>query len=194
MKKLVCILVCLLLPIAAMAEAAQEVTVDFGDFTMTCMSNDELQQNEKADGAMIAALVPAAHKTESLTPNLNVLWFEEDLSPVIQMYGADAYAQAVYEAAIQQIEGAGLTISDPTFIGQELVESPENNCTILFIAYSMNVDYSSLGNDVQPTMYQEMAYMLTEGKGSYCFTLTGYDAATMTAMEETYLNSVVFHD
>lgn len=122
MKKLLCILLMLLLlPAAAPAESADTITaelltLDMGDFTMNVFNIDAVQMGEKADGALWARIYPAYNENAAFHDNIQIVWYETDLSESIDLLGAELYANALLSNMLDNYAAAGIAATNPQLL------------------------------------------------------------------------------
>lgn len=191
MKKLASLLLALamLLPALAMAETAAEpavYTFDFGAFTLDLAENDYYQvADEMTDNTVYLQVYPAYDANNTMHPNFNVVWSSEDLTAIISLYGAENYAKLGQQAAQQQYEQMGITVTD----AQVLSATFEDGAGA-FLTFS-NLDYTGMGVELVTPVYQLQVFMCMGDAGSYIFT---FSADTLEKVEEmsTYLDTVVF--
>lgn len=192
MKKLLALILCLMLPVMALAETAPQeewVTVDLGDFTMDLRATDAIEIGEKAEGQVLFMAYPWYSQEASSADNINATWTAEvvDFS---QLSAEDMSAFADYLVSNLKAEAAAQNI----VISNEQVYAAEydaqSGATIIF--FSMDWDYSGLGIDFSVTLYQMQIYVSDETAGTYVFTLTSDSPETITAMLTEYFSKVQF--
>ena len=180
MKKLVSLLLCiaLMLPVLALAEGAAEwVTLDYEDFSMQVKSTDILQQGEKSNGSVLFTLYPDYADADVFHSNINCAWISNDLTGLGGM-SARAYAQMVLDAAKQQFSAQNIACQNEQIISYELSEDG----TELSLLFSYDLDYSAAGHNLQTTLYQLQLYAMLGDKGTYMFTFSATDMATLENM------------
>lgn len=191
MKKLASLLLTLamLLPMMAMAETADEpavYTFDFGAFTIDLAETDYYQvAEEMTDNAVYLQVYPGYDPSNTTHPNFNVVWSSEDPTATINLYGAENYAKLGQQAAQQQYEQMGITVSD----AQVLSAVFEDGVGAFFTVSTL--DYTGMGLDLVTPVYQLQVFMCMGDAGTYLFT---FSADTLEKVEEisAYLDTVVF--
>lgn len=191
MKKIASLLLALamLLPVLAMAETAVEpavYTFDFGTFTIDLAETDYYQvAEEMTDNAVYLQVYPGYDANNTMHPNFNVVWASQDPSAIINLYGAENYAKLGQEAAKQQYEQMGITVTDAQVLSAEF----EDNAGA-FLTFS-TLDYTGMGVELVSPVYQLQVFMCMGDAGTYIFT---FSADTLEKVEEmsAYLDTVVF--
>lgn len=193
MKKLLALLLSLmlLLPAVSFAEAAESVDVypvEFDDFILYVTSYDIIQKAAaKEEGQLLFMLYPAYDDASLTHPNINGVWTAQDLAAALDDLDAAAFAQDVIDESVQGLTAQGIIATNPQLISAEKVDG------IMVLAYSMDMDYSGAGVDLQATIYQMQFYIGLGEKGSYVFTLSAYNADDLIALSE-YVEAIEFKE
>ena len=87
------------------------------------------------------------------------------------------------------LEGQGATVTNPQVLTAGLDEVGSK--TALSVGYSMDVDYTGMGVDLQVTLIFAQAIVSEEGLGTYTFTITTDDPTTTQPLVDI-VNSTVW--
>ncbi len=191
MKKIASLLLALamLLPMLAMAETAAAPAVstfDFGAFTIDLSEADYYQvADEMTDNAVYLQVYPAYDANNTMHPNFNVVWASQDPSAIIKLYGAENYAKLGQEAAKQQYDQMGITVTDAQVLSATFEDGVGAFLTV------STLDYTGMGVALVTPVYQLQVFMCMGDAGTYIFT---FSADTLEKVEEisAYLDTVVF--
>lgn len=196
MKRLLLMLLSLLLlTLPAVAESTvpsgseelylEATTLDLGDFTMNVFTIDGIQTGVKADAQVLAVVYPLYNPEAVFHDTINIMWFAADQTANIALSGAEFFAQANLIDIVNAFTSSGIAATNP----QLLSFAHENN--EFAMAYSVNLDYTGVGRDLQMDIWQLQHYTMTPGNGTYVFTLTA-DSVDDLELLTYYLNTVVF--
>lgn len=187
MKKLLAIILFLMMPVCALAEAdiTELYTVDFGAFTMNLGANDYYEVAEEMTANSVYAIIyPNYDPTATTFDNINVTWLDLDLGALLPLYGAESYAQAVLEAAIPQYEAMGIQVNAP-----QLLSALYEDDVFASITYC-ELDYTGAGVDLVSPMYQMQVYFCLGESGAYVFTFSSTSMEQLEALS-AYVDGVV---
>ena len=148
---------------AAPAETAapvETIDYDFGDFTLTF-------PDEITSGAPFVTLYQMDDLEDAFSSNLNVVWTEDasDLS------AADpaATAQSIVDGVVASLAQQGIVATNPTILAATMDEV--GGKPALSVIYSMDMDYSGAGVDLQVNVTYIQGIVSEEGLGTYTFTI-----------------------
>ena len=102
---------------------------------------------------------------------------------------ANATAETIVASAVSALEGQGATVTNPQVLTAGLDEVGSK--TALSVGYSMDVDYTGMGVDLQVTLIFAQAIVSEEGLGTYTFTITTDDPTTTQPLVDI-VNSTVW--
>ena len=157
---------------AAPSESAapvETIDYDFGDFTLTFPAEMPGEiADEITSGAPFVTLYQMDDLEDAFSSNLNVVWSES----VVDLASQDpaAYAQAVVDASVAMMEQQNVAVANPTVLGASMDEI--GGKAALSVMYSMDVDYTNAGLDLQTTLTWVQGIVSEEGLGTYTFTIT----------------------
>lgn len=163
------LLVLMVLCLAVVPALAETVAYDFGDFTMTFPADMQGQiADEIAESVPFVTLYQQDDMDDSFTSNLNVTWSES----VVDLASTDpaAYGQAVLDASVALLEQQNVAVANPTLLGAAMDEVGGKDA--LSLMYSMDVDFTNAGTDLQVTLTYVQGIVSEEGLGTYTFTVT----------------------
>ena len=165
----------LVLCLAAMPVLAETMTYDFGDFTISFSpdANGNIA-DEITDGASFFLIYQDAVAEGQFNANLNIAWSSayEDLTALAPAETAETMATASASA----LEGQGVKTANVQVVGASMDEI--GGKPALSVVYSMDVDYTGMGLDLQTTLYFAQGFVSEEALGTYTFTITTTDLAT----------------
>ena len=98
-------------------------------------------------------------------------------------------AETIMASAVSALEGQGATVTNPQVLTAGLDEVGSK--TALSVGYSMDVDYTGMGVDLQVTLIFAQAIVSEEGLGTYTFTITTDDPTTTQPLVDI-VNSTVW--
>ncbi len=197
MKKLLSLLLALLmLPAAALCETVEAPEIpdihdlltfplDFGDFVMMVDPNDALQSGQKADQQTWAILYPDYDPAANFNSSINVVWQSQNLNLTVNLLGADIYAAAVLQELPNQMAAMGITATNAQLIQADLTDD------VLTFSYSIDLDYTPAGVDMQMTLWYTQQMHLKGDAGAYVFTVTADSESTMWSLN-AYLDGITF--
>lgn len=198
MKKLLAFLLLLvLLPAAALGEAASDTVVaeigsiaEIGSLSFLLSPDDSLELGEQASGQVMAIIsVPYDDGTGFLS-NINVTWLDASLLAFEDIV-SEEYASSLLDTIVATLAQQGLEAGSPSILSQ--TENPERFASqgynSLLLGYCYNVDYSPLGVDLAGTVYQQQLYLFLGDRGTYIVTASAMSPEALTALGE-YLESL----
>ena len=177
MRKIFALMValCLLVVPCFVNAESNDITYDFGDFTMTFPSDAYGSiADEITDGVAFFMLYQHVDENVAFKPNLNVTWTKTYI-PLDTVQPSDALAEIMTEA-VAALEGQGVKASNATALDASM--DTLNGKAALSAVYSMDVDYSGIGADLKMTLYCAQAIISEENLGTYTFTITTDDLTT----------------
>lgn len=190
MKKLLALLLCMMLCLpVAMAQTLTDdvfVTIDFGDFTMDMRAEDLYQVVEKVDSQAFALVYTEYDENNSFHNNINIAWMSADIAPMMLLYTPEAFAMEVLQAGVDSMKNSGFGVTNDQLHSAEFADG------VLSLVYSIDVDYTPIGIDLQMTIWQKLVYYNIEDQGTYWFTLSAGSAEDLERMTTEYINTVVF--
>ena len=170
MRKFLLVLMALCLAVVpALAETAETATVDFGAFTLTFPAEMQGQVAEEiVENEAFVTLYQMDDMEDSFASNLNIVWNES----VVDLASQDpaAYAQAIVDASVAMMEQQNVAVANPTVLGASMDEI--GGKAALSMMYSMDVDYTNAGLDLQITLTFVQGIVSEEGLGTYTFTIS----------------------
>ena len=177
MKKTLAILLVMLLTVFCAAEEGQLVTVDLGDFTLMIDPATPGEIVEKAEQAVFFTAYPNYDENAETHTALNIIWSEiyEDLTAK----DPEAVARQIMENTANELTESGVAAENPQFIQAALDEL--DGFPALFSMYSLDLDYSGMGVDLQTTMVFTQVITGSEETGLYTFTIGGSEYDGMLA-------------
>ena len=185
MKKLLSVLLvlALLLPAAAMAE--QEVDLGFGVLRLD--DNAYVTLGDRESGILVQ-VIPDPYAEVLFYDNFNVMWSDAQISDIDME--PEAFAKYVMSVAKAGMEAQGVTASNETVLSAEI--DKEND--MLTLEYTMDVDYSGLGIDMQLTLYFGQLAFSFEGDGMYAITFTASSEDGILALLDYVDTALVFKE
>ena len=178
----------LVLCLAAVPCLAETTAHDFGAFTLTFPSDADGQiADEITDNSMFFLIYQDVAEDAQFRPSLNITWME-DVEDVTAL-DANATAETIMASAVSALEGQGATVTNPQVLTAGLDEVGSK--TALSVGYSMDVDYTGMGVDLQVTLIFAQAIVSEEGLGTYTFTITTDDPTTTQPLVDI-VNSTVW--
>lgn len=183
MKKLltVLLLLALLLPAAALADQ----TVDLGFAVMHLDDSAYVQPGDEGSG-VLALIIPDPSADTSFYDNINVVWTDARISDL--NVSAEEFAQEVIRVAIEGMAAQGAIATNEQLLGAELDADEE----MLVLYYTLDVDYTNMGIDLQTTLHFAQLAMSFEGDGMYTFTCTATSAEGVDALMNYILDAMEF--
>lgn len=163
------LLVLMALCLAVVPALAETAAVDFGAFTLTFPAEMQGQVAEKiVENEAFVTLYQMDDMEDSFASNLNIVWSES----VVDLASQDpaAYAQAIVDASVAMMEQQNVAVANPTVLGASMDEI--GGKAALSVMYSMDVDYTNAGLDLQTTLTWVQGIVSEEGLGTYTFTIT----------------------
>lgn len=200
MKKLLMLLLCLLLlltgctpetpdaqPTAAPTDdlGLETRAIDFGDFVMTAFNVDAVDMRSKSDGEVWAILYPLYMESAPFHDTITVVWYQDDLTETVDAMGVEVYAEMLLRQNMAQYNAQGIAATNARLASARYEEGQ------MAMAYSMDMDYSGAGTDLQVTMWQMQHYVLGGEDGTYVFTLTA-DSLEDLQLLTYYLTATAF--
>ena len=168
MRKFLLVLMALCLAIVpALAETAEPATLDFGDFTMTIPADMQYEMaDEITDNATFFMLYQPSES--AFTTNMALVWSEaaSDLTAA----DPQTTGEAILATAQTTLEAQSVAVANPTLVGASMDEI--GGKAALSVMYSMDVDYTNAGLDLQTTLTWVQGIVSEEGLGTYTFTIT----------------------
>lgn len=189
MKKLLAMILCLMMPVAAMAGTVSQENgeaVDFGDFLMVVTQGDELEMGEKKDNEVLLTLIPHESANPQYPAKISVVWTagnEEYAGTQTQLQQA---AEAFMENAAAEMQADGKIVANKHVISCEV--EPTTGAMILYISLDCNLNREE---EATITVYQ-MQISLNYGEGVYCFTFSGTNHDEVRSMLQDYFTTVQF--
>lgn len=178
----------LVLCLAAVPCLAETTAYDFGAFTLTFPSDADGQiADEITDNSVFFLIYQDVAEDAQFRPNLNITWVK-DVEDVTAL-DANATAETIVASAVSALEGQGATVTNPQVLTAGLDEVGSK--TALSVGYSMDVDYTGMGVDLQVTLIFAQAIVSEEGLGTYTFTITTDDPTTTQPLVDI-VNSTVW--
>ncbi len=178
----------LVLCLAAVPCLAETTAHDFGAFTLTFPSDADGQiADEITDNSMFFLIYQDVAEDAQFRPNLNITWMED--AEDVTALDANATAETIMASAVSGLEGQGATVTNPQVLTAGLDEVGSK--TALSVGYSMDVDYTGMGVDLQVTLIFAQAIVSEEGLGTYTFTITTDDPTTTQPLVDI-VNSTVW--
>lgn len=167
MRKFLLVLMALCLAVVpALAETAEPTTLDLGDFTMTVPADMQYDlADEITDNATFLMIY---QPTESaFTTNMALVWGEaaSDLTAA----DPEVYGQAILATAQSALEAQSVAVSNPTLVGASMDEI--GGKAALSVVYTMDLDYSGMGVDLQVNATFVQGIVSEDGLGTYTFTI-----------------------
>lgn len=169
MRKFLLVLMALCLAVVpALAETTEASTLDFGDFTMNIPAEmvydmaDEITSN-----AVFFTLYKNSEEETSFNTNMTLVW--TDAVSDLTADAAETYGQAILEAAQTGLEQQGVGVANPTLVGASMDEI--GGKAALSVVYTMDMDYSGIGVDLQINVTFVQALVSEDGIGTYTFTI-----------------------
>ncbi|MBQ8954489.1 MAG: hypothetical protein IJ048_10265 [Clostridia bacterium] len=197
MKKLIAALLALALILsgAALADAAPQIAaeaIDFGDFTMELDPEMPGEIYDKVSGEMLFQIYPAYRVNGDESSNVNCVWVDEamDFDAFADETAQAQLAEELLQNVLAGFEEANMKTDDLTVLLYGLVE--QDGVPGFAVVYSVDVDYSGMGIDLQATLYQELAYLSDEAFGTYIFTATAVDMDTLTDILEPLFDTIAW--
>lgn len=181
----------LLLPCAALAQAPTVTTLAFGDFSMDLDPNTPGEVGVKADNEILLQVYPAYLTTGDDVTTLSVTWTTDPMNLdsmdnlSISLYGAD-----VLEGFREGFEASGLTLAEMNLDSIEI--STVGGKKALVFDISAVVDYSSMGpayKGLTMSIYQR-SYIVPVSDGAYAFVGVSQDADTLEAYIAPIMDTV----
>ena len=166
----------LVLCLAAAPVLAETTAFDFGDFTMSFPSDANGNiADEITDGAAFFIIYQDVEEGAQFTPNLNITWSEsyEDLTAATP----EENATSIATSAAAALEGQGIKVANTQVVGASMDEI--GGKPALSVVYSVDVDYTAVGLDLQTTLYCVQGIVSEEALGTYTFTITTNDMTTV---------------
>ena len=162
------LLVLMALCLAVVPALAETTAVDFGAFTLTFPAEmqgqvaEEIVENEAFD-----TLYQMDDMEDSFASNLNIVWSES----VVDLASQDpaAYAQAIVDASVAMMEQQNVAVANPTVLGASMDEI--GGKTALSVVYTMDLDYTGMGVDLQTNVTFVQAIVSEDAIGTYTFTI-----------------------
>ena len=181
MKKLLAALLALalLLPAAAMADQ----TVDLGVCVLRVNDDAYVTYGDKESG-MLVQIIPDPNAEVMFYDNINVVWTDAEISDID--ISVEEFAEFVMKTAMEGMAAQGVTVSNEQLIGSELTAEED----YLTLYYTIDVDYSNLGIDLQLTLHFTQLAMSFEDEGMYTFTCTASSADGALALLD-YIDSAI---
>jgi len=179
MRKLLCVWIALMLVFTvAAAESAPEtqapamVELNFIDFTLL-IPEDIIGtvEQEMVNGSPFFVFFEDYDPNAAFNKNLNGVWTEELLD--IEAVDPTQFVSMTIATVAQQYESIGIAATDPMLYMAGLDEHDGKQA--LSQVYSLNLDYTGVGFDLQKTIYTMQAIVPIEGVGTYTFTITTDD-------------------
>lgn len=169
MRKFLLVLMALCLAVVpALAETAENATVDFGAFTLTFPAEMQGQVAEEiVENEAFVTLFQMDDMEDSFASNLNIVWNES----VVDLASQDpaAYAQAIVDASVAMMEQQNVAVANPTVLGASMDEI--GGKTALSVVYTMDLDYTGMGVDLQTNVTFVQAIVSEDAIGTYTFTI-----------------------
>ena len=182
------LLVLMALCLAAVPALAEPAALDFGDFTMTVPAGMQYDMaDEIADGELFFVLFQMDDTEDAYLSNLTVSWQENPMD-VVGMDPA-AFAQSTMDDLVDNMERQSIAVANPAVLSAAMDEI--GGRAALSIVYSIDVDFTGIGQDQQVTLTLTQRFVAEEGMGTYAFTLTTDDAENCQPLVDA-LNSVVW--
>lgn len=146
----------------------ETIDYDFGDFTLTFPAEMPGEiADEITSGAPFVTLYQMDDLEDAFSSNLNVVWTEDasDLS------AADpaATAQSIVDGVVASLAQQGIVATNPTILAATMDEV--GGKPALSVIYSMDMDYSGAGVDLQVNVTYIQGIVSEEGLGTYTFTI-----------------------
>ena len=158
------LLVLMALCLAVVPALAETTAVDFGAFTLTFPAEMQGQVAEEiVENEAFVTLYQMDDMEDSFASNLNIVWSES----VVDLA---SYAQAIVDASVAMMEQQNVAVANPTVLGASMDEI--GGKAALSVMYSMDVDYTNVGLDLQTTLTWVQGIVSEEGLGTYTFTIT----------------------
>ena len=183
-KWLALLLVCLLVPFAAMAES-ELVTYEFADFTIDLPSGIVGELYEKNDQEVYFIVFPDYNENDVFHPNLNCVWVEgyDDMDTI----NANSTAQFILNSAVSQMAAQNVTVTNEKLLAA--AKEDINGKPGLVIGFSYDISYDA---SMEPlTLYAFQAIASHESIGTYTFTITTHDINTVESILG-YVDTIVW--
>ncbi len=183
--------VMLMLSCASALGEAGPGTKEFDDMFVTWPEKSFLQVGTKEAGQLLFTIFPDYDASSQTHPNLNCAWSGELLDFSIL---TDDMLVPVAESMISQaksaLEAQNLIVDNIKVVSAEMSEVSGKRAYSYM--YSMDLDYSKLGFELQANIYSKQYIISDETLKTYTFTLTSYGEESIPALEKLLADSVVF--
>ena len=167
MRKFLLVLMALCLAVVpALAETAEPAALDFGDFTMTIPADMQYEMaDEITDNATFFMLYQPSES--AFTTNMALVWSEaaSDLTAA----DPQTTGEAILATAQTTLEAQSVAVANPTLVGASMDEI--GGKTALSVVYTMDLDYTGMGVDLQTNVTFVQAIVSEDAIGTYTFTI-----------------------
>ena len=167
MRKFLLVLMALCLAVVpALAETAEPTALDFGDFTMTIPADMQYEMaDEITDNATFFMLYQPSES--AFTTNMALVWSEaaSDLTAA----DPQTTGEAILATAQTTLEAQSVAVANPTLVGASMDEI--GGKTALSVVYTMDLDYTGMGVDLQTNVTFVQAIVSEDAIGTYTFTI-----------------------
>ena len=167
MRKFLLVLMALCLAVVpTLAETAEPATLDFGDFTVTIPADMQYDMADEitSNAAFFMLYQPSE---SSFTTNLALVW--TDAAADLTAADPETYAQSILAAAQSGLEQQNVAVANPTLVGASMDEI--GGKAALSVVYTMDLDYTGMGVDLQLNVTFVQALVSEDGMGTYTFTI-----------------------
>lgn len=183
MRKLLSILLALALLLPAGALAEQVIDLGFCG-TLHIDDSSYAQPGDEASGIIIQ-IFPDPYAEVLFHDNINVVWADSEIEDID--VSAEEFAQSVVEFGKSAMLKEGVVAGNENILIAE-IDMEERS---LLLYYTLDVDYSGMGMDLQLTLHFVQMMQSSPGEGMYTFTCTSASNEGVVALLEYIENALV---